>query len=102
VLVRQHDRFRERLALEDLDDALEAEVRRQACVAFETLGCEGLARVDFFTDRMGTVMINEVNTMPGFTPISMFPRMWGASGLAYADLVSHLVRDAQRRGTGLR
>jgi D-alanine-D-alanine ligase len=86
----------------DLDDALEAEVRRQACLAFEALGCEGLARVDFFTDPTGEVIINEVNTMPGFTPISMFPRMWGASGFAYADLVSHLVRDAQRRGTGLR
>ena len=86
----------------ELDDALEAEVRRQACLAFEALGCEGLARVDFFTDPTGAVIINEVNTMPGFTPISMFPRMWGASGLAFADLVSHLVRDAQRRGTGLR
>lgn len=86
----------------ELDEALEAEVRRQACLAFEALGCEGLARVDFFTDSSGGVIINEVNTMPGFTPISMFPRMWGASGLAYAELVAHLVRDAQRRGTGLR
>ena len=85
-----------------LDESIEAEVQRQACLAFEALGCEGLARVDFFVGPSGAVIINEVNTMPGFTPISMFPRMWEASGLAYEDLVSHLIRDAQRRGTGLR
>ena len=86
----------------DLDEAIEAEVQRQACLAFEAIGCEGLARVDFFVGPSGEVIVNEVNTMPGFTPISMFPRMWGESGMAYADLVSHLIRDAQRRGTGLR
>jgi D-alanine-D-alanine ligase len=86
----------------ELDASVEAEVQRQARLAFEALGCEGLARVDFFVGPSGGVTINEVNTMPGFTPISMFPRMWQASGLAYEDLVSHLIRDAQRRGTGLR
>jgi D-alanine-D-alanine ligase len=46
--------------------------------------------------------VNELNTMPGFTPASMFPRMWAASGVSYADLVSRLIDDALRRGTGLR
>jgi len=48
------------------------------------------------------VLINEVNTMPGFTPSSMFPRMWAASGVSYSELVDRLVSDALRRGTGLR
>ena len=86
----------------DLDPSLEAEVQRQAMAAFEALGCEGLARVDFFISSDGTVLVNEVNTMPGFTPISMFPRMWQASGWSYPDLVEHLVLDALRRGSGLR
>lgn len=81
---------------------LEAKVRRQAVVAFEALGCEGLARVDFFITQDGQVLVNEVNTMPGFTSISMFPRMWQATGWEYPALVEHLVQDALRRGCGLR
>jgi D-alanine-D-alanine ligase len=69
--------------------------------AFEALDCEGLARVDFFVDE-DRVVVNEVNTMPGFTPASMFPRMWAASGVTYPELVSRLIEDALRRGTGLR
>ena len=65
------------------------------------LGCEGLARVDFFvTDR--DIVVNEVNTMPGFTPISLYPRMWEASGVSYRELVDSLVREALTRPTGLR
>jgi len=84
-----------------LPDAVLDKVRTLAVAAFEALDCEGLARVDFFVAD-DDVCINEVNTMPGFTPASMFPRMWAASGLSYADLVSRLIDDALRRGTGLR
>ena len=64
--------------------------------------CEGLARCDFFLAPDGTVLVNEVNTMPGFTSISMFPRVWAESGVDYPELVDRLVADALRRGTGLR
>jgi D-alanine-D-alanine ligase len=78
------------------------EVRRLAAAAFEALGCEGLARVDcFFTDD-GRVLVNEINTMPGFTPHSMYPRMWAASGLTYTELIDELVSLALERRTGLR
>ena len=77
-------------------------IRSCAVQAFEALDCEGLARVDFFVTPEEQVLINEVNTMPGFTPASMFPRMWAASGVDYPTLVSRLLDDALTRGTGLR
>ena len=77
-------------------------VRELACRTFSALDCAGLGRVDFFVTPELDVYLNEINTMPGFTPISMFPRMWAASGLEYPKLVSRLVRTALRRGTGLR
>ena len=90
----------------DCPALLSAEVTAQltelAARAFLALDCEGLARVDFFVPEHGLPVLNEVNTMPGFTPTSMFPRMWAASGLDYPALVDHLVQDALRRGTGLR
>jgi D-alanine-D-alanine ligase len=73
-----------------------------AAQAFTALDCAGLARVDFFVTPDGGLVVNEVNTMPGFTPISMFPRMWEATGLAYPQLLERMVRTALRRGTGLR
>jgi D-alanine-D-alanine ligase len=79
-----------------------AAVQRAAVAAFETLDCEGLARVDFFLVDGDRLLVNEVNTMPGFTPVSMFPRMWAASGVSYSELVARLIDDAIRRGTGLR
>lgn len=83
-------------------DDVSAEVRRLAAAAFEALGCEGLARVDcFYTDR-GDVIVNEINTMPGFTPHSMYPQMWAASGLAYPELIDELITLALERPTGLR
>jgi len=85
----------------ELPPDVRAEVHRVAIAAFNALGCEGLARADFFVSG-DQVMINELNTMPGFTPISLFPRMWGATGWDYGDLIDHLVQDAVRRGTGLR
>ena len=77
-------------------------MRALAVDAFRALDCEGLARVDFFACADGRVLVNEVNTMPGFTPASMFPRMWAAAGVDYPTLVSRLLDDALRRGTGLR
>jgi D-alanine-D-alanine ligase len=81
-----------------------SDVREAACRAFQALDCRGLARVDFFlgtdpatgADRL---VINEVNTMPGFTPISMFPRMWSASGVSYPELVDRLVQTALASGS---
>ena len=86
----------------DLAPAVIEVVRSRAVAAFEALDCEGLARVDFFLADDGEVLVNEVNTMPGFTPVSMFPRMWAASGVDYPALVGRLIDDAVRRGTGLR
>ena len=76
-------------------------MRAQAVAAFEALTCEGLA-LDFFITPAGEAIVNEVDTMPGFTSISMFPRMWQATGMSYPELINHLITDALRRGTGLR
>lgn len=74
------------------------EVRRMAVEAFQAVECSGLARVDFFLeDETGRVLLNEINTMPGFTSISMYPKLWEASGLGYADLVDRLVALAIER-----
>lgn len=86
----------------ELPDAVSARVQKLAVQAFEALDCEGLARVDFFVRPDGEVILNEVNTMPGFTSISMYPRLWAASGVPYAELIDALIADALRRGTGLR
>ena len=86
----------------DLPAAVSAELRGLAARAFDALDCAGLARVDFFVGAGGELTVNEVNTMPGFTPISMFPRMWAASGLDYPALLDRLLRTAIARGTGLR
>jgi D-alanine-D-alanine ligase len=85
-----------------LDGAVEDAVRQLAIDSFVALGCEGLARVDFFVTAAGEILVNEVNTMPGFTPISMFPRMWAATGVDYPTLITTLIDDALTRGTGLR
>jgi D-alanine-D-alanine ligase len=84
-------------------DAVRAQVRELSLRAFQALDCEGFARVDFFYEEAtGRVLLNEVNTIPGFTPKSMFPMLWAASGLTYPDLVARLVdlaieRHAARR-----
>jgi D-alanine-D-alanine ligase len=79
-----------------------AEVQRLAVDAFEAASCEGLVRADFFLTEDGEFVINEINTMPGFTPISMYPQMWQASGVSYPELIDRLVQAALRRSTGLR
>lgn len=86
----------------DLDADATAKVRDAAARTFEAVGCEGLARVDVFVTPSGDVVVNEINTMPGFTPLSMFPRVWKASGVDYPDLVDRLIQLALDRPTGLR
>jgi D-alanine-D-alanine ligase len=82
----------------DLTPEQTAAVQEASVRAYQALDCRGLARVDFFLatgpDGQTRLIINEVNTMPGFTPISMFPRMWAASGVSYPELVDRLVRSA--------
>lgn len=85
----------------ELDPEMSEQLRDLAVRAFRALDCQGLSRVDFFVTEDGPV-INEINTMPGFTSISMYPRMWEATGIDYSDLVSILVETALARGTGLR
>ncbi|MFF8847034.1 D-alanine--D-alanine ligase family protein [Streptomyces sp. NPDC015127] len=79
-----------------------AEVQRLAVEAFDAASCEGLVRADFFLTEDGEFVINEINTMPGFTPISMYPRMWQESGVSYTELVDRLIQAALNRSTGLR
>ena len=86
----------------DLPPDVTADLRELAARAFDAVGCEGLARVDFFVMPGGGVVVNEINTMPGFTPTSMFPRMWAATGVEYPELVDRLIRLALARDTGLR
>ncbi len=85
-----------------LSDDATATLRAMAGRAFTALDCAGLARVDFFVGDGEEVTVNEVNTMPGFTEISMFGKSWAATGLPYADLLDRLIQTALRRGTGLR
>jgi D-alanine-D-alanine ligase len=84
-----------------IDDDVVDSVRELAIRAFRAIDCQGLARVDFFLTEDGP-LINEVNTMPGFTTISMYPRMWAASGVDYPTLLATMVDTALARGTGLR
>ena len=86
----------------DLTPELTQAVRAVAVRTFDAMECEGLARVDVFVTPDGKVIVNEINTMPGFTPISMFPRMWAETGIAYPDLIDELIQLALERPTGLR
>ncbi|GAA0361976.1 D-alanine--D-alanine ligase [Actinoallomurus spadix] len=85
-----------------LPAAVIEEVRRLSVRAFDALGCEGLARVDFFYTPDGRLILNEINTMPGCTPASAFPKMWAATGLDYPALVDRWIRTALARPLGLR
>jgi D-alanine-D-alanine ligase len=84
-----------------IDDDVSDAVRELAIRVFRAIDCQGLARVDFFLTEDGP-LINEVNTMPGFTAISMYPRMWAASGLDYPTLLATMIDTALARGPGLR
>ncbi|MEU9995174.1 D-alanine--D-alanine ligase family protein [Streptomyces sp. NPDC050848] len=85
-----------------IGDEATAEIQRLAVAAYEAVSCEGLVRADFFLTEGGEFVINEINTMPGFTPISMYPRMWQESGVSYPELVDRLIQAALTRSTGLR
>ncbi len=89
----------------DLPAAVAALLRTESVRAFDVLGCEGLARVDWFVDDAGDeprAVVNEVNTMPGFTATSMYPRLWAEAGVEYPALVDRLLRLALSRDVGLR
>jgi len=72
-------------------------VQEYACRAFQAVDCSGLARVDFFLDREGRILVNEINTIPGFTQISMYPKLWEHSGLSYGALLDRLIEIALER-----
>jgi D-alanine-D-alanine ligase len=85
----------------DLPERVTRQIQDYACRTFTALDCAGLARVDFFVTPELDVYLNEINTMPGFTPMSIFPMVWAATGIEYPKLVTRLIRTAQRRGSGL-
>jgi D-alanine-D-alanine ligase len=73
--------------------AQQKQVQQLAIRAFQAVDCSGLARVDFLGDpRSGRIFVNEINTMPGFTSISMYPKLWAASGLPYPELLDQLIQ----------
>jgi D-alanine-D-alanine ligase len=80
-----------------LDEALAGKVRALALRAFTVLCCDGMARVDMFVKETGDVLVNEINTIPGFTKISMYPKLWEASGISYSQLVDRLISLAIER-----
>ena len=82
------------IAPAELSENIVEEIKRMAVTVCEVLECEGFGRVDFFIDGDNKVYVNEINTMPGFTSISMFPRLWGVSGLDYSTLVDRLLEIA--------
>lgn len=86
----------------DLPSDVADEVRRLALVAYDAADCEGLARCDFFYTPDGDLLINEINTMPGFTPASMYPLVWREAGMSYPELINELLTLALERPTGLR
>jgi D-alanine-D-alanine ligase len=84
-----------------IEASVSQEIQRLAVEAFKSLGCSGLARVDFFLTKNGEIIINELNTMPGFTATSVFPKMWAASGVGYSEVISTLLENALTRSNGV-
>lgn len=80
-----------------LETGLAEQLRRTALEVFDALGCTGLARVDFFVPDNGEPLVNEINTFPGFTPASQFPRMWAAAGMSYAEVIENLLTTAAKK-----
>lgn len=81
----------------DLPEDVCEKVRKAAVHAYKTMGCEGCSRVDFFLADDGTCYLNEINTLPGFTSISMFPKLFGQVGIEYSDLIDKLIEYAEER-----
>ena len=76
----------------ELEKSESEAIQELAIRTFKAIDCSGLARVDFFMRPDGSVLVNEINTMPGFTPISMYPKLWAAAGIAYGDLIDRLIQ----------
>ena len=76
----------------NLEPAVEQRVREMAIHAFQVLECRGMARVDMFLTADNEIFVNEINTIPGFTAISMYPKLWQTSGLSYTDLIDRLIQ----------
>jgi D-alanine-D-alanine ligase len=85
----------------EIPQAAAEEIRTKAVQAFKALGCSGLARCDFFYTESGEIVINEINTMPGFTGTSMYPKLWAASGVDYTSLITALIETALTRTNGV-
>lgn len=95
---KYHDGVAQTRVPADLPEPALEELRELAVRSYTALRCDGLARVDFFYEEGGRgALLNEINTMPGFTPISMYPQMWEATGIAYSELIDHLVELALAR-----
>ena len=77
-----------------IDSEAQDAIRSAAIKAFNAIGCAGLARVDFFLTKDGSIVINEINTMPGFTPKSVFPMLWKASGRSYSEVITMMIEEA--------
>ena len=83
-------RSRTRIAT-DLGPQKEEEIRSEAVSVYKIMNCRGMARVDFFLDEKNQIIFNEINTIPGFTNISMYPKLWEAGGLSYEKLIDRLI-----------
>lgn len=81
----------------ELSVAETSRIQALACQTFAAMNCDGLTRVDFFVTQKGDVYVNEINTIPGFTKISMYPKMWEASGIGYTDLITQLIELALKK-----
>jgi len=80
-----------------LNEETKKRIQELAVKVFQTLCCEGLSRVDFFLKKNGEIIVNEINTMPGFTKVSMYPKLWEASGITYTELITRLIELAINR-----
>ena len=80
-----------------LSESAKKKIQELAVKTFQVLSCEGLGRVDFFLKKDGRILVNEINTIPGFTSISMYPKLWEASGISYSDLIDKLIQLAIER-----
>jgi D-alanine-D-alanine ligase len=85
----------------DLPAGVQSKIQQAAITAFNAAGCEGLARVDFFYSTQGEIIINEINTMPGFTPTSVYPKLIEKNGINYQELITKLITTAQNRSASI-
>jgi D-alanine-D-alanine ligase len=85
----------------DLPPGVQSKIQQAAITAFNAAGCEGLARVDFFYSTQGEIIINEINTMPGFTPTSVYPKLIEKNGINYQELITKLITTAQTRSASI-